>query len=171
MQPKIVADYSAPVKAHERFIPVSCKKHPSGALIYDFGQNFAGVALYSDLEQTGSFACSNEMLNQLQSNIVWGAKSNLVDIPTDCPQRDERMGWTGDMAVDWWDDACVPVPWAEYRARGDEEILRKYYPVMKKYVKTCLFGRGCCPRGKTNTSGTPRPCSTSATGWPRMYLR
>ena len=48
---------------------------------------------------TGGFACSNERLNQLQSNIQWGARSNFVDIPTDCPQRDERMGWTGDIAV------------------------------------------------------------------------
>lgn len=48
---------------------------------------------------TGGFACSNELLNQLQSNIQWGARSNFVDIPTDCPQRDERMGWTGDIAV------------------------------------------------------------------------
>ena len=56
-------------------------------------------ALYSDLEITGSFACSHEMLNRLQQNILWSAKSNLMDIPTDCPQRDERMGWTGDIAV------------------------------------------------------------------------
>lgn len=129
-----------------------------------------------------------------------GAKSNLVDIPTDCPQRDERMGWTGDiavfsptacynfdmgrflnkwmldvkaeqfpgggipntvprcgygfpatmpdMAVDWWDDACVLVPWAEYRARGDVEILRKYYSVMKKYVKACTFWAGLLSTGK-----------------------
>ena len=48
---------------------------------------------------TGGFSCSNEKLNQLQSNIQWGARSNFVDIPTDCPQRDERMGWTGDIAV------------------------------------------------------------------------
>ena len=277
VRPRIAADYGAPVKAHERFAPVSCNRYPSGVLIYDFGQNFAGVvelklkgrkgqvvtvrhaeilnpdgtlntqflrtakatatytcvdgeqtysprltymgfryisvegieeknlevtgvALYSDLEQTGSFACSNEMLNQLQSNIVWGAKSNLVDIPTDCPQRDERMGWTGDiavfsptacynfdmgrflnkwmldvkaeqfpgggipntvprcgygfpatmpdMAVDWWDDACVLVPWAEHRARGDVEILRKCYSVMKKYVKACTFWAGLLSTGK-----------------------
>ena len=48
---------------------------------------------------TGGFSCSNELLNQLQDNIQWGARSNFVDIPTDCPQRDERMGWTGDIAV------------------------------------------------------------------------
>jgi alpha-L-rhamnosidase len=58
-----------------------------------------GVALYSAIGQNGSFTCSNENINQLQSNIVWSGKSNFVDIPTDCPQRDERMGWTGDIAV------------------------------------------------------------------------
>ena len=153
-----------------------------------------GVALYSDVKQTGHFHCSNEMLNRLQENIVWGAKSNFVDIPTDCPQRDERMGWTGDiavfsptacfnfdmrrfldkwlldvrseqlptggipntvpvqgygfpatmpkMAVAWWGDACVLVPWAQYMARGDRELLRRMYPTMKKYVNACRFWCG-----------------------------
>ena len=277
VDPQIMADYGAPVKAHERLVPVSRNKLADGTLIYDFGQNFAGVvelkingkkgqtivvrhaellnpdgtlntrflrtakatatyicaegeqtysprltymgfryigvegigekdidvaalALYSDVEQTGRFSCSNGMLNRLQSNIVWGAKSNFVDIPTDCPQRDERLGWTGDiavfsptacfnfdmsrflskwmldvkaeqfpgggipntvprqgygfpatmpdMAVDWWDDACILVPWAEYMARGDAEILRKFYPVMKKYVKACTFWAGLFSFGK-----------------------
>ncbi len=59
----------------------------------------SAFALYSDLPLNGTFECSNDMLNRLQSNIVWSAKSNFIDIPTDCPQRDERMGWTGDIAV------------------------------------------------------------------------
>ena len=173
---EIVATYGSPVIAHEVMKPLSCTKLASGELIYDFGQNFAGVvhavikgkagqeivfkhaellnvdgtlntkllrsakatatyickdgeqvysprytymgfryvgvtgvkeddieltalALYSDVEQHGSFTCSNELINKLQSNIVWSAKSNFVDIPTDCPQRDERMGWTGDISV------------------------------------------------------------------------
>ena len=175
LQPEILAQYGAPVKAHEVFHPVSVTKAPSGVLIYDFGQNFAGVisakikgkkgqkitfrhaeilmdgelftkplrsakqeavyickdgeqtwsprmtymgfryvsmegaaeedvelsaiALYSDVEDNGEFSCSNELVNKLQSSIRWGAKSNFVDIPTDCPQRDERMGWTGDIAL------------------------------------------------------------------------
>ncbi|NJN35285.1 MAG: alpha-L-rhamnosidase, partial [Saprospiraceae bacterium] len=54
------------------------------------------VVLHSDMPQTGDFSCSNPLLNQLQSNIKWGQKGNFLDVPTDCPQRDERMGWTGD---------------------------------------------------------------------------
>ncbi len=54
------------------------------------------VTLYSDMEPTGRFSCSNPMLNQLQHNIQWGQKGNFLDVPTDCPQRDERLGWTGD---------------------------------------------------------------------------
>lgn len=57
------------------------------------------VALYSDFDVIGGFECSDERLTRLQKNIEWGGKSNFVDIPTDCPQRDERLGWTGDIAV------------------------------------------------------------------------
>lgn len=60
---------------------------------------FRAHAIYSDMEKTGSFECSNPDLNQLQHNIEWGLKSNFVDIPTDCPQRDERLGWTGDAQI------------------------------------------------------------------------
>lgn len=59
----------------------------------------SAYALYSDMETIGDFECSNEDINRLQKNIAWSGKSNFVDIPTDCPQRDERMGWTGDIAV------------------------------------------------------------------------
>jgi alpha-L-rhamnosidase len=58
-----------------------------------------GVVLHSDMPPTGHFACSNPLLNQLQRNIVWGQKSNFLDVPTDCPQRNERLGWTGDAQV------------------------------------------------------------------------
>ncbi len=58
-----------------------------------------GIVIYSDMQPTGSFFCSDTMLNQLQQNIQWGQRGNFLDIPTDCPQRDERMGWTGDAQV------------------------------------------------------------------------
>ena len=278
VRPEIVAEYGSPVLAHEVMHPVSCTKREDGELIFDFGQNFAGViraqingekgqkiifrhseilngdgslatqllrsakatatyicrqgaqtysprftymgfryvgvkgvneeditlsafALYSDMEICGSFSCSDERINKLQSNIMWSAKSNFMDIPTDCPQRDERMGWTGDiamfaptacfnfdmsrflekwlrdlkdeqlktggipntipvqgygfpatmpvMAVDFWGDATLLVPWAQYLARGDKKLLEKMYPAMKKYVNACRFwagfgfGKGC----------------------------
>ncbi|RZL60986.1 MAG: alpha-L-rhamnosidase, partial [Pedobacter sp.] len=59
-------------------------------------ENFTGIAVYSSMAPTGSFTTSNPLLNQLQHNIQWGQKGNFVDVPTDCPQRDERLGWTGD---------------------------------------------------------------------------
>jgi alpha-L-rhamnosidase len=58
-----------------------------------------GIVLHSDMDQTGTFECSDPLLNQLQNNILWGQKGNFVDVPTDCPQRDERLGWTGDIQV------------------------------------------------------------------------
>ena len=173
--PRIKASYGVPVREHEILQPVSCLKARSGKIIYDFGQNMAGViragvkgragqrilfehaevlrdgelyteplrtakqqavyicrdgfqtyqphftymgfryvavsgieeedirlsavALYSEVPSIGSFCCSDERLNRLQKCIEWGAKSNFVDIPTDCPQRDERLGWTGDIAL------------------------------------------------------------------------
>lgn len=62
-------------------------------------KNLTAVAIYSDMELTGLFASSNTEINQLQHNIQWGQKGNFLDIPTDCPQRDERLGWTGDAQV------------------------------------------------------------------------
>ena len=61
--------------------------------------DITGVVLHSDMEPTGHFQSSNALINQLQHNIVWGQKGNFLDIPTDCPQRDERLGWTGDIQV------------------------------------------------------------------------
>lgn len=159
-----------------------------------------GYVLMSDVKETGSFHCSNEMLNRLDSNIRWSSRSNFMDIPTDCPQRDERMGWTGDiaifaptaihnfemrrflrkwlmdvkdeqlrtgglpntvpshgygfpatmpkMAIDFWGDAIIDVPYALYMAYGDEDIVRQLYPNMKKYVDACRFWAGIWGVGK-----------------------
>ncbi|MGI9824444.1 family 78 glycoside hydrolase catalytic domain [Agromyces sp. Marseille-Q5079] len=256
--PQLLAQYGPPVRVQRTFEPVSRSVAPSGEVIYDFGQNFAGViharlrghvgqtvvfrhaevlvdgelfvkslrtakatatytcvegeqtysprltymgfryvgvtgidpddleltalVLHSDLRRTGTFTSSNERLNKLQSAIEWGGRSNFVDIPTDCPQRDEREGWTGDYAVfaatasynfdmsrfvgKWlrdmaaeqsrgggipmvvprsgngfpvmatsvWGDACILAPWAEYLARGDLGMLRRNYPMMRKFL-------------------------------------
>lgn len=261
--PKLLAQYGPSVQVMEQLFPISVNKAKSGELIYDFGQNFAGVifakirgksgqkvtfrhaevlvngelfvkslrtakatatyicsngeqvysprftymgfryvgvkgiesenlelsalVLHSNIHEIGYFCCSNDMINRLQENIRWGAKSNFVDIPTDCPQRDERQGWTGDIAVfastacfnfdmsrffdkwlmdmraeqgrgggipmvipragdSWpvmatscWGDSCVLVPWAEYMARGNIELLRKQYPTIKKFLKAAKW--------------------------------
>jgi alpha-L-rhamnosidase len=284
-KPKLLAAYGVPVRVQQVMQPISCSTARNGELIYDFGQNFAGVisakvkgkkgqtltfrhaevlvdgelfvkslrtakatatylckdgdqeysprftymgfryvgllginpedielsalVLHSNIEEIGSFSCSNPLLNRLHENIRWGGKSNFVDIPTDCPQRDERQGWTGDIAVfartacrlfdmsrffdkwlldmraeqgrggglpmvipkggdGWptmatscWGDSCVLVPWAEYLARGDKQLLEKQYPTIRRFLKAAKwwsagryiwrfpfhFGDWCAPEG------------------------
>jgi alpha-L-rhamnosidase len=123
--PQISARYGCAVLPHETFQPVAWHTAPSGELICDFGQNIAGVISIRIKGHAGQeivfrhaealehgelyvqnlrsakqeIRCSNEDLNRLQSNLVWSGKDNFVDIPTDCPQRDERQGWTGDIAL------------------------------------------------------------------------
>ena len=118
---------------------------------------------------TGGFACSNERLNQLQSNIQWGARSNFVDIPTDCPQRDERMGWTGDIAVfaeesplvvpcgqyplpvlatAGWGDCASLVPWAQYMKNGDTGLIERQYESVQKLLGAETFWSGFLHFGK-----------------------
>ncbi|MGM0530682.1 MAG: family 78 glycoside hydrolase catalytic domain [Bacteroidota bacterium] len=58
-----------------------------------------GMVIHSDMERIGDFECSNDLVNQLQHNIQWGQRGNFLEVPTDCPQRDERLGWTGDAQV------------------------------------------------------------------------
>ncbi|HBL40670.1 MAG TPA: alfa-L-rhamnosidase, partial [Ruminococcaceae bacterium] len=62
-------------------------------------ENFTAVVVHSDMKRTGWFECSDPMVNRLFQNTVWGQKGNFLDVPTDCPQRDERLGWTGDAQV------------------------------------------------------------------------
>ncbi len=62
-------------------------------------ENFTAIAVHSQLRRTGWLSSSNPLLNQLFDNVIWGQKGNFLDVPTDCPQRDERLGWTGDAQV------------------------------------------------------------------------
>lgn len=62
-------------------------------------ENFTAITVHSNMKRTGFLSSSNTLLNQLFSNIIWGQKGNFLDVPTDCPQRDERLGWTGDAQV------------------------------------------------------------------------
>ncbi|MBI1280090.1 MAG: Bacterial alpha-L-rhamnosidase [Anaerolineaceae bacterium] len=61
--------------------------------------NFMGCVIYSRMDITGEIETSNKKVNQLFQNAMWGQKGNFLDIPTDCPQRDERLGWTGDIQI------------------------------------------------------------------------
>lgn len=61
--------------------------------------NFTACVLHTEMDETGTFITSDPLVNQLQSNIQWSQRGNFLDIPTDCPQRDERLGWTGDAQV------------------------------------------------------------------------
>lgn len=61
--------------------------------------SLTALVVHSDMRPTGHFECSNSDINQLVSNIRWGMRGNFLDVPTDCPQRDERLGWTGDAQI------------------------------------------------------------------------
>lgn len=62
-------------------------------------EDFTGIALYSEMKEAGQLKTGNSLVNRLVENARWGLKSNFIDVPTDCPQRDERLGWTGDAQV------------------------------------------------------------------------
>ena len=85
----------SPFFTFQGFRYVAVDEYP-GALDLD---NFEAVAVYSDMRPAGEFSCSYPKLNQFISNARWSMKDNFVDIPTDCPQRDERLGWTGDAEI------------------------------------------------------------------------
>lgn len=85
-----------------------------------------GEVIYSELESTGYIETSNSKLNQLFNNVFWSQKGNFVDVPTDCPQRDERMGWTG--------DAQIFSPTASYNMLS--------LPFFKKYLQDLIFEQG-----------------------------
>lgn len=69
-------------------------------------QDVTGIVVHSDLPRTGFFECSEPLVNKLVENTVWGQRGNFLDVPTDCPQRDERAGWTGDAQV-FMKTACL----------------------------------------------------------------
>jgi len=80
------------------------------------GDDLTAVVIHSDLEPTGEFSCSNPELNRLFENIRWSQKGNFLDVPTDCPQRDERMGWTGDILA-YGPTACQVMNCAPFLSR------------------------------------------------------
>src|SRR5690606_22549034 len=90
-------------------------------------EDFTASVVHSELMQTGSIETSNPLVNRLFLNALWGQKGNFLDVPTDCPQRDERMGWTGDAQV-FAPTACFnmysPAFYTKYMVDLREEQLR-----------------------------------------------
>lgn len=80
-----------------RYVEVDGWPGGEAALARDGG--LTAVVIHSQLRRTGWFDSSHDLLNRLHENAVWGMRGNFVDVPTDCPQRDERLGWTGDLAA------------------------------------------------------------------------
>ena len=92
-----------------------------------FGRNpdlndFVGCVLYSEMETTASLATANDKVNRLALNALWGQRGNFLDVPTDCPQRDERMGWTGD-AQAFCATACYQMDSAAFYAKFMHDML------------------------------------------------
>lgn len=90
-------------------------------------ENLTGIVIHSDMKPTGKFECSDPLLNQLQHNIVWGQKGNFVDVPTDCPQRDERLGWTGD-AQAFSRTAAFNMNVAAFFTKWSKDLAADQYP-------------------------------------------
>lgn len=89
--------------------------------------DLTGVVIHSDTPRTGSFTCSDPAINQLQHNIWWGQRGNFVDIPSDCPQRDERLGWTGDAQV-FARTACFNAQVASFYAKWLADLEAEQLP-------------------------------------------
>jgi alpha-L-rhamnosidase len=119
-----------------RFVQIEGLKNPSLDQI-------TGVVIHSDMTPTGSFVCSDPMINQLQKNIVWGQKGNFLDVPTDCPQRDERMGWTGDIQV-FSPTAAFNFDVAAFFTRWSQDLAADQLPngMVTDVVPDNRFGRG-----------------------------
>ena len=89
-------DLFKPEFSFQGFRYVRIDEYPNMEIDVD---GFRAIAVHSKMDRTGRFACGDARINQLYHNIIWGQKGNYLDIPTDCPQRDERLGWTGDAQV------------------------------------------------------------------------
>lgn len=166
-------------------------------------EDFNAIAVYSDMERTGEFSCSNADVNQLFHNTLWSMKGNFLDVPTDCPTR-ERLGWTGDAQIFFetgaymmnvapfyrkyirdmedaqkkngcvsailpysgadfaynmtgtsvgWACALVLIPYRFYKLYGDNRIIEKYYPMMRKYAEFMVSHTG--PKDKKKHQDNP----------------
>jgi alpha-L-rhamnosidase len=89
--------------------------------------DITGIVVYSDMAPAGSFECSDSLVNRLQQNIQWGQRGNFLDVPTDCPQRDERLGWTGD-AQAFCRTAAFNMNVAPFFSKWLKDLSKDQYP-------------------------------------------
>jgi alpha-L-rhamnosidase len=120
-------------------------------------ENFTAICMYSDMRPTGTFTTSNPLINQLQHNIQWGQKGNFLDVPTDCPQRDERLGWTG--------DAQVFSRTASYNMNVD-----KFFEKWLKDVAADQYSSGSVPFVIPDVLKRPGSEQGGSTGWADVAL-
>lgn len=88
-----------PQLCFQGFRYIRLDSYPGEMTLEKAKKQFRAIVVHSDMPRIGDFSCSSPLVNRLYQNTVWGQKSNFLDIPTDCPQRDERLGWTGDAQV------------------------------------------------------------------------
>ncbi len=114
--------------------------------------NLQGVSVHTDVEPTGGFACSNPLINEIHKIIVWSQLSNLMGVPTDCPQRDERMGWMGDAqltaeeAIYNFDMAAFYTKWARdirLAQKEDGSVPDVVPPYWNLYPADPAWGEAC----------------------------
>lgn len=114
-------------------------------------KDFTACVIHSDLERTGRITTSNEKVNRLFENAVWSQRGNFLDVPTDCPQRDERMGWTGDAQV-----FCATASFNLYTPAFYKKFLYEMYLEQKNqngatpYVVPDVLGQISKIRGQEN---------------------
>ncbi len=89
-------------------------------------EDFTAIAVYSDMEQTGTFTCSNALVNKLVENTRWSMKDNFLDVPTDCPTR-ERLGWTGDAQI-FFDTGAYLMNTAPFFRKWLRDMADDVYP-------------------------------------------
>ena len=117
-------------------------------------ERFKGMVLYSDMRPTGTVETGNPLVNRLFLNTLWGQRGNYLDVPTDCPQRDERMGWTGDAQV-FFGTAAFNMDVAAffgkylYDMRREQETLNGWVPVV--IPKHDVWQVGACAWGDAAT--------------------
>ena len=135
-------------------------------------ENFTAIAVHSNMKRTGFLSSSNPLLNQLFSNIIWGQKGNFLDVPTDCPQRDERLGWTGDAQV-FVRTACLNYDAEKFFTKWLADLAADQHEdgyvghvipdlLTESACKQCM-GRCCCHLPMAGLSGIWQPANFNAT--------